>query len=101
MEPYIKRKQYAIPLDYAFPVFGWGVKFENNKFVSIVSYECKEISEKENIRYERPTSEDILEVKALVEENLGKPATGNILYHLDYSQLKHYADNEISQIFMY
>ena len=78
-----------------------GVKFENNKFVSIVSYECKEISEKENIRYERPTSEDILEVKALVEENLGKPATGNILYHLDYSQLKHYADNEISQIFMY
>lgn len=101
VEPYIKRKQYAIPLDYAFPVFGWGVKFENNKFVSIVSYECKEISEKENIRYERPTSEDILEVKALVEENLGKPATGNILYHLDYSQLKHYADNEISQIFMY
>lgn len=67
----------------------------------LVSYECKEISEKENIRYERPTSEDILEVKALVEENLGKPATGNILYHLDYSQLKHYADNEISQIFMY
>ena len=28
----------------------------------------EEIVEKENIRYERPTSEDILEVKALVEE---------------------------------
>ena len=101
VKPYIKRTQYAIPLDYAFPVFGWGVKFENNKFVSIVSYDCQEISDNENIRYERPTSGDILEVKALVEENLGKPATGNILYHLDYSQLKHYADNEISQIFMY
>lgn len=101
VKPYIKRTQYAIPLDYAFPVFGWGVKFENNKFVSIVSYDCQEISDNENIRYERPAAGDILEVKALVEENLGKPATGNILYHLDYSQLKHYADNEISQIFMY
>ncbi len=101
VKPYIKRTQYAIPLDYAFPVFGWGVKFENNKFVSIVSYDCKEISDNENIRYERPSSGDILEVKALVEENLGKPATGNILYHLDYSQFKNYTDNEISRIFMY
>ena len=101
VKPYIKRTQYAIPLDYAFPVFGWGVKFENNKFASIVSYDCKEISDNENIRYERPSAGDILEVKALVEENLGKPATGNILYHLDYSQLKHYADNEISQILLH
>jgi hypothetical protein len=77
------------------------VKFENNKFASIVSYDCKEISDNENIRYERPSAGDILEVKALVEENLGKPATGNILYHLDYSQLKHYADNEISQILLH
>ena len=90
-----------MPLGYAFPVFGWGVKFENNKFVSIVSYDCKEISDNEYIRYERPSSGDILEVKALVEENLGKPATGNILYHLDYSQFKNYTDNEISRIFMY
>jgi hypothetical protein len=101
VKPYIKRTQYAIPLDYAFPVFGWGVKFENNKFASIVSYDCKEISDNENIRYERPSAGDILEVKTLVEENLGKPATGNILYHLDYSQLKYYADNEISQILLH
>lgn len=101
VKPYIKRTQYAMPLGYAFPVFGWGVKFENNKFVSIVSYDCKEISDNEYIRYERPSSGDILEVKALVEENLGKPATGNILYHLDYSQFKNYTDNEISRIFMY
>ena len=101
VEPYMKPKQYAIPLDYAFPVFGWGVKFENNKFVSIVSYDCKDISDNENIRYERPLSGDILDVKQLVEQNLGKPESGYILYHLDYSQLKNYTDNEISQIFMY
>ena len=101
VEPYIKRKKYEIPLDYAFPVFGWGVKFENNKFVSIVSYESKDISNNENIRYERPTPTEILEVKQLVEENLGKPSSGNILYHLDYSQLKNYTDDEISQILIY
>ena len=101
VEPYIKREKYEIPLDYAFPVFGWGVKFENNKFVSIVSYENKDISNNENIRYERPTPTEILEVKQLVEENLGKPSSGNILYHLDYSQLKNYTDDEISQILIY
>lgn len=78
-----------------------GVKFENNKFVSIVSYENKDISNNENIRYERPTPTEILEVKQLVEENLGKPSSGNILYHLDYSQLKNYTDDEISQILIY
>lgn len=99
VKPYIKQQQYAIPLDYAFPVFGWGVKFRNNKFVSIVSLNSKETCRNnEHIRYERPTFNDILEVKKLIEHNLGKPAKGNILYHLDYSQLKNYTDDEIFQI---
>lgn len=98
VEPYIKPNEYTIPLDYAYPTFGWGVKFNNNKFVSIVPYEENEVSGKEYIRYERPTVCDILEVKKLVEENLGKPKRGNILYHLDFSQLKHYTNEEISQI---
>ena len=42
VKPYIKQKKYAIPLDYAYPVFGWGVKFWNNKFVSIVPYDNKD-----------------------------------------------------------
>ena len=96
--PYLKQTTYAIPLDYAFPMFGWGVKFKDNKFVSIVSYDCTDISENEFIRYERPTAAEILEVKELVEDFLGKPASGNILYHLDEEQLKNYTDNEISQI---
>ena len=101
VKPYILRTKYALPLDYAYPVFGWGVKFENNKFVSIVSYESKDISNNGCIRYERPTPYDIRRVKQLVEENLGKPTSGNILYHLDYSQLKYYTDDEISQILIY
>ena len=106
VKPYIKSKKYPLPLSYAFPVFGWGVKFENNKFVSIIptniadSVECSAVPKADNvhIRYERPASAEILAVKKLVEKNLGKPANGNILFHLDSLQLKNYTNDEISQI---
>ena len=46
-------------------------------------------------------SETILEVKNMVEKNFGKPASGNVLYHLDASQLKNYTNNEIDKILTY
>lgn len=106
VKPYIKTKKYPLPLSYAFPVFGWSVKFENNKFVSIIptdiadSEESSAVPKTDNvhIRYERPASAEILAVKKLVEKNLGKPANGNILFHLDSRQLKNYTNDEISQI---
>ena len=101
IKPYIKTSKYSIPLDYAYPAFGWGVKFANNKFVSIVSENSRAMSDEEYIRYERPTTAEILDVKSLVEKRLGKPARGNIIYHLDNSQLKNYTDNEIAQILSY
>ena len=101
VDVYVSPTEYPMPLDYAYPIFGWGVKFVENKFVSIVSYECDEISENEHIRYERARMCTILDVKELVEKNVGKPARGNILYHLDYSQFKNYTDDEISQILSY
>ena len=97
-KPYIKSVDYPIPLDYAYPTFGWGVRFVDGEFVSIVSEDEKASEEGEHIRYERPTSEDILAVKALVEEHLGKPSMGNILYHLDMDQLKHYTHGEVDKI---
>ena len=106
VKPYVKSKKYPLTLSYAFPVFGWGVKFENNKFVSIIptntadSVESSAVPMVNNvyIRYERPTSAEILAVKKLAEKNLGKPANGNILFHLDSLQLKNYTNDEISQI---
>lgn len=103
VKPYIKSKKYTLPLSYAFPVFGWGVKFDNNKFVSIIPTNSSDScavsrSGNEHIRYERPAAAEILAVKKLVEKNLGKPANGNILFHLDNSQLKNYTNDEISQI---
>ena len=101
VEAYVRPIEYPMPLDYAYPVFGWGVKFAGNKFVSIVPYDSCLISGNEHVRYERPDAYTILNVKELVEENIGKPARGNILYHLDYSQFKNYTDDEISKIFSY
>ena len=101
VKPYIKSKKYSLPLDYAYPTFGWGVKFVNGKFVSIVSEESRPTSKEERIRHERPTSIEILDVKRLVESKLGKPERGNIIYHLDESQLKNYTNNEIAKILSY
>ena len=101
VKPYIKSKKYSLPLNYAYPTFGWGVKFVNGKFVSIVSEESRPTSKEERIRHERTTSIEILDVKRLVESKLGKPERGNIIYHLDDSQLKNYTDDEIAKILSY
>lgn len=101
VKPYLKKKQYPMSLDYAYPVFGWGVKFDGGEFVSIVSDPDSASRADNNMRYERPTPAEIMAVKELVEQKLGKPSRGNILYHLDESQLKNYTTDEISKILSY
>ena len=98
VKPYMTRKRYPIPLDYAYPVFGWGVKFDGEKFVSIVAEADTTAQPGESVRRERPAAAEIVAVKKLVESYLGQPASGNLLYHLDYAQLKHYTHEEIDQI---
>ena len=98
VKPYLSEIEYPLPLDYAYPVYGWGVKFSDNKFVSIVTTEDVQIKENEHIRYERPQVSEIVEVKELVEKSFGKPVSGNILYHLDSKQLKNYTSDEIDKI---
>lgn len=98
---YLKKMRYPIPLDYAYPAFGWGVKFKGNEFESIVSEDSTTGAEGEHIRYERASGDEIIAVKELTEQCIGKPERGNILYHLDSKQLKHYTDEEIQQILAY
>ena len=100
-KPYLKLTEYPIPLNYAYPAFGWGVEFEGDVFIRIVTDENETATGNRHIRKERASAQEILEVKALVEQHLGKPANGNILYHLDDSQLKNYTDDEIAQILAY
>lgn len=51
------------------------------------------------IKVERPTAQEILEVKRLIEQQLAGKPHDNILYHLDETQLSNYSDNEISEIY--
>lgn len=101
VKPYIKPMKYPIPLSYAFPFFGWGVKFKDEEFVAIVSAQDFGDSPDEHIRIERAAYSEIAAVKELVESKLGKPQGGNILYHLDSTQLQNYTNNEINQILTY
>lgn len=101
VERFIERLNYPMPLNYAYPTFGWGVRFYGGNFVSIVAEDARPDSRYESIRVERPTAAEILAVKELVEKSLGKPTNGNILYHFDGEQLKNYTDDEIAQILAY
>lgn len=98
VKPYVKSVEYPIPLDYAYPAYGWGVLFDSDNFVSIVNENDTTDSPTKSIRKERPTTAEIMAVKQLVEEKLGKPDNCNIIYHLDNTQLQNYSDYEISQI---
>lgn len=100
-KPYLKQGSYPLPLAYAYPTFGWGVRFKDGEFEAIVSEDSTSDDKGVKIRTERPSAAEVLKVKALTESCYGKPANGNIIYHLDESQLKHYSDNEISQILAY
>lgn len=51
------------------------------------------------IRVERPTANEILEIKKIIDDQLKNKSHSNILYHLDESQLSHFSDNEISKIY--
>ena len=97
-----KKTQYPLRLDYAFPAFGWGIKFRDGRFYAIVSNpDAEQCAEGETIRVERPTAAEVLGVKTWVDSLLGKPQSGNILYHLDNSQLKYMTDDEIDKIYAY
>lgn len=61
--------------------------------------EWDKVYEKYRIRIERPTANEILEIKKMVDAQLKSKPHSNILYHLDESQLSHYSDNEISKIY--
>ncbi len=103
VKPYLAETiKYPIPLDYAYPTFGWGVKFKAKKFSRIVTNpDAESLDANETIRRERPSVDEILAVKSLVEKRLGKPAGGNVLYHLDRVQLENYSEDEIGKILAY
>lgn len=100
IKPYLRSAEYPLPLDFAYPTFSWGVKFKDNRFVSLVSDPATAtLGEGEILREERVSAEEILQAKEWVERALGQSYQCNIIYHLDETELKNYNDNEISEIY--
>ena len=116
--------QYDLPLDFAWPAYGWGVWFRDGKFRGLLHHTdysdsklyaaegdgmlrvCKEhqleghtLLAGDRIRPETSPYATLVSVKKLVEKSFPGPAHGNIIYHLDSLNLSHYTSDEISTLF--
>lgn len=136
IEPYLRDNRlanYKLPLDVAYPTYGWSVVFHpgEDKYIfdrlmkrtdfssfpalkkigknmyeatAEVNFDSSDetwdrIYEGYRVKVERPSAAEILEVKAMIDQQLKNKHHVNILYHLDETQIKHYSDNEINKIY--
>ena len=114
---------YGIPLDFAYPSFGWGVWFRGSKYKGLLHQtdfsnpeyyspdgneftvlkdhvlEGHELQKGDRIRLESSEPASINEVKELVRRAFYKNPHDNILYHLDSSNLSKYTKDEIQGFF--
>ena len=121
-----KSIHYDLPLDFAFPTYGWGVMFRNGVYNGILhktdfSDETRYKKGKEGtfvvkkdhvlegrslwkgdvIRMEYPTADEVKKVAELVVSSVQDSTHSVILYHLDANNLLKYTDDEISSIYGY
>ena len=121
-----KTIHYGLPLDFAFPTYGWGVMFRNGSYNGILHktdfsdetrykkgkegtfivkkdhmVEGRSLWEGDVIRMEYPTAEEVIKVAELVTASVKDSTHSVILYHLDPNNLIKFTDNEISSIYSY
>ena len=104
VKPYLRKVDYDLPLDFAYPAFAWDLWFQNGKFCCILRSESQADSLRqagEVVRHEEASFDEIMKVKRLVETSLPKPKhnRSTILYHLDMNNIKRYSDHEIETIY--
>jgi hypothetical protein len=121
--PYLKKMNYSLPLDYAFPNFGWGVWFRENSFQAILhqqDYSDENLYEQTDSTHYRVIQEhfneghwmvcgDIIRKEASeisVIEQLKQrlpftEQTSIIMYHLDEDNLKNYSTYETTTFYSY
>lgn len=61
--------------------------------------ENNELFEGDEVRYEFPSAQDVLSVKAAVEKKFAKPGASVVLYHLDSDNLSKLTEDEVNEIF--
>ena len=119
--PYLKRINYSLPLDYAFPNFGWGVWFRNNDFQAILhqqDYSDENLYEQTDSTHYRVIKnhyneghwlicgdiirKEVSEMVAIEQIKQYLPfseETSIIMYHLDENNLKNLDNHEISTFY--
>jgi len=118
-----KVKDYALPLDVAYPAFSWAVWFSAGQFQALLRgltcdnenlspkkdnvytvkngfyQEGKYLAAGDEIRFEDSDWEEIRKTKEMIENQLTDYSV--ILYHLDNNNLSKYTSDEINQIYAY
>lgn len=127
VKAYMKSEmRYGLPLDFAFPAYGWGVLFRDGQFRCLLHHtdygnaayyspqedgsflvakdhilEGKPLEKGDVIRLEYPDADLVAKVAALVSSSIQSNPHSVILYHLDSANLAKYSDDEISKIYSY
>lgn len=118
---YIKDMQYALPLDYAFPTFGWGVWFRENNFQAILhqqNYDDTTLYQLIDASHYRVVKSHIVEGHRLLKGDVIRKEvsdiktieqlknqlpfaqnTSIILYHLDEHNLSNFSSHEITSLY--
>lgn len=100
--PYLKSSStYLLPLDFAYPDFGWQVVFKDGKFQRLASpKENVEESEGMRVRKEQADYATVEQVKRVVESKLWNDEFSSvIIYHLDEQFLEQLTDEQIETIY--
>lgn len=128
VESYLSRNvaSYKLPLDFAYPAFGWGVLFRGGSYQGILHHtdfsDTKYYADNSDgtfrvkkdhfleghflwptdvIRLEYPSAEVVKTVAALVSSKFEDYPHSTILYHLDSQNLAKFNANEIANIYNY
>lgn len=100
VKPYFKSgTHYNLPLDFAYPVFGWQVCYRDGKLVRLASPQSP-VPEGCTVRREQADYATISQVKQLAESCLEQGGDHSVvIYHLDQQFLNQFTDEQMDHIY--
>lgn len=100
VKPYFARTvKYDLPLDFAYPAFGWKVYYRGDKFECMASLTDTTSHPGCTVRVEQADFKTVDSVKKLAQGALGTDNSSVIIYHLDEQSLKKFTADEVEKIY--
>lgn len=121
-----KSQKYALPLDFAYPTYGWAIWFRVDKFMAILHHsdfsdeslyeyngngihtvkiahrtDGHHLMPGDRIRLETSEMQAIRETASMIRQSFPGRPHRNIIYHMDSNNLKSYSYDEIEEIYHY